>query len=181
MSVHPIAFETLVALWAGELAGAELDTVEEHLFACDSCAAASDQIARLVGGMREMISPVLTRAQVDVLVAGGVRVCEMPIDQPAGHVARFTPDIDLFVFAMRADLTGAERVDIELLDPHGTVHVQLLNVPFDASRGEVLVACKRHYASYESRVSDTPSFRIVATAAGIPRNVAQYAIKHIFS
>lgn len=180
MNIHPISFETLVDLWAGELSGTELDRLEEHLFSCDTCAITSDQIARLVGTMHELIFPVLTRAQIEQLVARGLHVDEVPVVQARGHVARFTPEVDVIVLAMRADVRDAQRVDLEFLDPAGTMHLQFLNVPFDASRGEVLVACQRHYQQYQGAMTDEPWFRLVAHIGGERREVARYAIKHVF-
>jgi hypothetical protein len=49
------SYETLVALWAWELEDAEATAVDEHLFACDACAAASERLAQVVGALRDEI------------------------------------------------------------------------------------------------------------------------------
>jgi anti-sigma factor RsiW len=50
------SYETLVALWAGELEDAETTVVDEHLFACDACAAATERLAQIVGALRGEIA-----------------------------------------------------------------------------------------------------------------------------
>jgi anti-sigma factor RsiW len=54
MSACP-SYETLVALWAGELDEAEAAAVDEHLFVCDACAAATERLAKVVGTLREKL------------------------------------------------------------------------------------------------------------------------------
>jgi hypothetical protein len=44
-----------------------------------------------------------------------------------------------------SDLSRARRVDVALLDLEGRPLVRYDDVPFDAARGEVLVACQRHF------------------------------------
>jgi hypothetical protein len=180
MSLHPIPFETLTALWAGELAPEEADSVEVHLFSCDACAAAAQQLDRLLGTLYELIPPVLSRAHVERLVANGVRVKELQITRPTGNEAVFTPELDVFVFALHADMAGAERVDVEIHDTAGTPHMQFAHVPFDASRGEVLVACQRHYEAYDTLLSDG-RFKVFAYAAGQRREIGSFAIRHVWS
>jgi len=45
-------YPTLVALWAGELEESEAAAVDEHLFGCDACAAATERLAKVVGALR---------------------------------------------------------------------------------------------------------------------------------
>ena len=48
-----LPYPTLVALWAGELEESEAAAVDEHLFGCDPCAAATERLAKVVGTLRE--------------------------------------------------------------------------------------------------------------------------------
>ncbi len=50
-------FVTLVALWAGVLYEAVAAGVVEHLFGCDACAAVTERLAKVVGTLREKLSP----------------------------------------------------------------------------------------------------------------------------
>ena len=51
MSACP-AFPTLATLWAGELEESEAAAIDEHLFGCDACAAATERLAKVVGTLR---------------------------------------------------------------------------------------------------------------------------------
>jgi hypothetical protein len=173
---NPIPFETLVDLWTGDLADAE--GVEDHLFACDQCAAASAQLDRLVGSLLHLVPPVLTPELRDRLQERGLKILEMEFQTGARGEAYFAADLDLMVFSLRAPLAGAERVDLEVLDGTGHVEFAFTHVPFDASRGEVLVACQQHFRDYPA--TGDPEFRIYAVQAGARRQVGSYVIKHVW-
>ena len=73
MSACP-AFPTLTALWAGELAESEAATIDEHLFGCDPCAAATERLAKVVATLREQLPFVISRAHRERLEAAGTRI-----------------------------------------------------------------------------------------------------------
>jgi hypothetical protein len=173
----PVPFETLVALWAGELDAAESERVEEHLFACDACASASDRLGKLVAGLRQIIPPVISHAHRDRLTAQGLRLRETPVASGVAADAHFSSDVDLLVHVLKADLTGAERVDVELLDPEGVPRLRLAHVPFDAAAGEVLIACQRHYQN-DGALSSDPVFRVQMYEGGVERQAGSYFVRH---
>jgi hypothetical protein len=171
----PTPFETLVALWAGDLAPQAADVVEGHLFSCDACAAVSDQLGKLVAGLREIILPVISHARRDRLVAGGTRIRQTMVVAGIQAEARFAPEVDLLVHVLQADLSRAERVDVELVDEHGIPRIQLPYVPFDRSAGEVLVACQRHY---QHMFPTDPVFQVHVLEGGVRRQVGTYVVRH---
>src|SRR5262245_62747981 len=116
---RPTSLEALVALWMGELPDPEAAALEEHLFACDECALASERLAKLVAGLRERIPPVISHAFRARLVAKGMRVCNTPVQPNRVARARFAPDVDLLVHVLMADLSLAERVDVECISEDG--------------------------------------------------------------
>lgn len=175
---HPIPFETLVALWAGELAPDIAVPIEEHLFSCDECSTSSTQLGHLLSGLRDVIPPVISHAHKERLVAAGLRVKELVIASPTAE-AEFGSDLDLYIFALQAPVADAERVDLELWDEKGTPQAQFLAVPFDASRGEVLVACQRHYQAFNELLG-AGAFRLFAHKDGERRQVGCFSIKHIW-
>jgi hypothetical protein len=179
-AAHPIPFEKLVALWAHDLPPEEAHAIEEHLFACEACDAASDRLGRLVGGLRDAIPPVISAAHRDRLAARGVRIRFTPCDVGAPATARFASDVDLLVHGLRADLSRAERVDVEVIGPDGVARVSLEHVPFDRSSGEVLIACQRHYEHVFPPGVD-PIFRVHAHEGGARRRVGDYLVHHIWT
>jgi hypothetical protein len=171
--------ETLVAWFAHELAEADEGALEEHLFSCDECSAASERIGRLTGALRDVIPPVISHALRDKLAAAGQRILFTPCAPEGTATARFAPDLDLMVHALRGDLSQAERVDVEVLQPDGTVRISIEAVPFDPDAGEVLVACQRHYRMMLPE-GEQPTFRVHVTEAGQKRRLADYLVVHIW-
>lgn len=171
----PIPYETLVRWWTDDLSDSESASVEEHFFGCDFCAEACDRIARLVVGLKTLIPPILSHAARDRLVAGGMRVLHTPVEPDVKARARFAPGLDLLVHALHGDLARAERVDLELLNEAGVSLLTFEHVPFDRERGEVLIACQRHY---ESLFPGDLSFRVLAVEAGERRRVGDYFVAH---
>jgi hypothetical protein len=174
---EPVPFETLVALWTGDLGPDESDRAEQHLFACDACADASDRLGKLAAGLWQVIPPVISHAHRDRLVAAGTRIRYTPVKAGVETDAYFVPDVDLLVHVLEADLTGAERVDVQLLDAQGVVRLELAHVPFDGQTGEVLIACQRHYQHNEALTSD-PVFQVHAYQGGVRREVGSFFVRH---
>lgn len=175
-----LSFETLVGLWAGELEEGETTAAEEHLFACETCSEASDRLGRLVGGLREVIPPVLSHAHRDRLLERGLRIVHTPVAPNGNARARFAPEVDLLVHVLQADLSLAERVDVDLVTPNGVTQVAFEGVPFDAGAGEVLIACQRHYQGMFPEGKD-PVFRVHAVEGDRRRLVGDYLVVHVWT
>ena len=173
--------ETLVGLWAGELPEDEAASIDEHLFFCDYCAAASEGLARVIGSLRAEIPIVISGAHRDRLVAGGTRVnitsVEPGTDPSVRKSARFTPDVDLLLFALHADVSRADRVDVDVASPTGSPKYSLEGVPFDREKGEVLIACQRHF---EGMFPADPVFTVHVVEGGEKRTVGEYVITHVW-
>jgi anti-sigma factor RsiW len=175
---HPVGYETLVAWWTGELASDEAAHFEEHLFACDACAGVSERFARLAAGVREHLPPVISPAQRDRLVARGTRIRVTPVDAGVEVSAVFGPDVDLLVHALRADLSRAGRVDVEVVMQGWSEPILCEGVPFDAKSGEVLVCCQRHFQHMSPA---DPLFRVHVVESGERRCVGDYLVRHIWA
>jgi len=171
--VAPLSFDTLVDLWSGSLPAEAAAAAEEHLFGCDACAAASDRLGALVAGLRTALPPVISHAHRDRLVAEGARITVTPVEPGVDAHAVFRSDVDLLIHSLRAPLEHVARLDVEVFDAAGTTLGQHVHVPFDASRGEVLIACQRHY---EDR--GDPTFRVVAVEGTTRREIGTYRVRH---
>jgi len=173
---RPTPFDTLIALWCGDLAADEADAVEEHLFGCDDCAEASDRLAKLVGSLVEFVPPVVSRAHVRRLLDRGKRVHETSVEADATARAVFASNLDLLVHVLRGDLSRTDRVDVEDLSQDQVPLVSFEGVPFDSETGEVLVACQRHYG--ETFPFDV-IFRVHAVEGDVRRRVGDL-VYHVF-
>ena len=173
---EPVLFETLVALWANDLDAETAEGVEAHVFACDRCHAAAERLGFVVDGVRNALPPVISRAHLDRLLAAGTRIVTTVVEAGRDAHARFAPEVDLLIHVLRADLAGAERVDVEMVSPDDSQQMPFEQVPFDAARGEVLIACQRHYEHFPFE----PKFRVYATAGGARRRVGDYFVHHVW-
>ena len=169
-----ISDDKLVEYWSGDIVGDECDALEEHLFTCDKCSAANVELAGLVEALRETIPFVISHGQRDRMRARGARVYVTDVVPDVHSSIRFTPEVDLHVFALRADLRRAERVDVTIFSPTGEVGAVYEHVPFDVSSGEILIACQRHY---EGMFPGDPVFRVEVTEAGSRRDL-KYVVEH---
>lgn len=174
--------ETLVALWAGELGEEETAAVDEHVFGCDDCAAEIDGLANVIGALRENLPFVISHAHRERLVAAGQRVNVTTVDptptRKAEKTARFTPEVDLLVFALRADVSTADRVDVKIASQSGDKEYLLEDVPFDRGSGEVLICCQRHFEDMFPGAD--PVFSVHAIQAGKRREVGDYVVAHVW-
>lgn len=176
----PIAFEALVVLWAGEIDDSEASRIDEHLFGCESCARRSDRLGSLVGGLREVIPAVVSRAHRDRLLERGVRIVETRVTPGTHAHARFGPDVDLLVHVLEGDLSKAKRVDVDVVGSDGSTLFAFAGVPFDAARGEILIACQRHYRGMLENDQD-PIFRVRAIEGGEHPRSVDYVVVHEWS
>ena len=72
--LEPIAFDALVAYWAGDLGAPESDEVEAHVFGCAACTALSERIAAVTEKMRSLEPAIISAARLDELRSAGRRI-----------------------------------------------------------------------------------------------------------
>jgi hypothetical protein len=176
--LSPIAFETLVAYWAGDLEQAESDAVEEHVMGCASCTAASARVAAVSEGLRAQLPPVLSQEGVAKLRARGVRIADNPVLPGERKPAVFTADIDVLLHRLGGlDLARAARVDVMVsVEETGDVIMQNFDVPFERDTGEVLVACVKHFSAFPPNIA----FSVRARDDAGNETVTSYVVPHVF-
>lgn len=172
----PIAAERLLEYLQGELSAADEDALEAHLFSCERCAGEAEALAGLATAVARAIPPVLSRSRFDALSGAGL-VAQVSELRP-GDVTRvvYPPTGRVLVLQLRgADLAEAQRVDVELRTPAGEALTRFADVPFDAARGELLVACQRHFAE---RFPEDIVFALERVAGEERRPLAEYTVLH---
>ncbi len=174
----PIGAERLIAYWADELTAAETDAIDEHVFACDACTQESERISSVVQAFRGAIPPVITRPHIEALRGRGNVVVESDFEPGVRKVARFERGVDVLIHRLCGlPLAGADRVAVMVRSESGDTLAVDPFAPFDAHRGEVLIACQRHFQSYPDQnvVFDVHVHR------GAASTVATYFIPHLFT
>jgi hypothetical protein len=172
---EPIAWQRLVDYWAGDLDSTESDRVEEHLFACEACTTESERVARIAQAFQTAIPAVVGADQLAELRARGLVVEENPVAAGTLREVVFQPGVDVLIHRLHGlDLALAERVQLSVrIESTGDVIFEDHFAPFDRARGEVLVACQRHFSSFppdvafEVRAHD-PSGRVSLTTFRVP-------------
>jgi hypothetical protein len=174
---EPLGWEVLVDYFAAELAAAEAERIEEHLFGCASCAAAAERVASIVSAFQSGIPVVISAEQLGALKARGVVVNENPV-APGTRKAVLSPTgSDVLIHRLQGlDLGRADRVVVTVRsESTGAIITEDHFVPFDRERGEVLIACQSHFASMPSDIV----FDVSAHEPGGQVAVVSYAVPHL--
>jgi hypothetical protein len=175
----PLSNEQLVAYWANDLEPAAHDAVEEHLFACDGCLANAERVAQLARVFRSSLPPVVSRGDIDTLRAQGAAIRENVFEPSKRQTVTFEPGVDILIHRLTGlDLASAERVEVTVRNESGGPLIfEELFAPFDRERGEVLIACQRHFAAYPPDV--VFDVRVHRPAREV--ELATYIIPHVFA
>jgi anti-sigma factor RsiW len=172
----PVPDERLLDYLLGELEPGADEEVESHLFACASCASAAERLAGLATALNQAVSPILAPPRFEALDRAGL-VSRVDVMTP-GSVAevRYPPSGKVLVIRLGgADIKSARRVDVDLRTAAGEPVVRLDDVPFDSSRGEVLVACQRRYAETFPR---DLVFAVEVVEGDARKRVGEYTVLH---
>jgi hypothetical protein len=174
----PIAFETLVAYWADDLASVESDRVEEHVTGCTSCTAASARVASIAEALRMQIPPVVSRETVAKLRARGLRIVENPMRPAERKEAVFSPSIDVLLHRLGGlDFSRATRVGVTVsVEETGDVLFHNDDAPFDREAGEVLIACQKHFRALPPNIV----IGVCTRDESGHESLAAYTIPHVF-
>lgn len=169
--------------WAGDLAQAERDALEEHLLACEACAVRAARLADLAGGVAALaragaVAGPTTAAVLARLERDGLRVHRYPI--AAGEVVPCSVWPEDEVMAAVLDVRGlaaGEEGRFDLLARVGDEPpVRVDDVPLDRTTGTVVWLS---VAARERRRSATRvSFRLIRVAAGGEAVVGEYGLAH---
>jgi anti-sigma factor RsiW len=172
--------ETLAAYWLAELPEAEQLALEDHLFACEQCTAASARMAALPRALAFAVPPVITTAEGQRLQALDARIQRTCIAPGGRGVADFSKGAEAQLMVLEAELRGAERVEIVLCTRDGTVLMPPEPAPFDAEAGTIIVACRSFYLANGSIPLEI-TLQVEAITAGERRTVGHFEIDHVLA
>src|ERR1700693_1782739 len=111
----PIAWEDLVAYWAGDLDAEQTDRIDEHLMGCEVCSASSGRVASVTEALRAMVPLFLSQARVTALRARGLQVLENPVVAEERKPALFPLGVDVLLHRLGGlDLARAQSVAIKV-------------------------------------------------------------------
>ena len=180
---HPIDFGNLEAYWLGELAAAEEEKLEEHLFGCAHCAGQLEWLAALSAGVRAglregRVAAMITPRFLEALRREGLRIREYRV--PPGGRADCTLGAGEHGVCgrMQAALAGVKRIDaLQRLELAGEVtETRVEDVPFEPAAGEVLVFPSA--AWLRKTPANTLHVRLVAVEDEGERAIGEYTFAH---
>jgi hypothetical protein len=166
--------QQLVEYWAKEV---DDPALEDHLFECEACTLEMERIQRVVSVFRDSLPPVITHEQLAELRSAGLVVEDNAFVPGTRKEVTFKSNLDLLVHRLTGlSLADATRVGVTVRSESGPVMHEDPFAPFDRERGEVLIACQKHFAVFPRDVAiDVRVYR----DAGEPV-VATYSIPHAF-
>lgn len=177
----PLAPDTLLAYWLGELDAARTAAADEHLLGCEPCGAALDALVALGDGVRRafgagLVGAVVGPAFVQRLADRGLRLREYRV-APQGQVnCHVDPEDDLVLSRLSAPLAGLTRLDLVLHPGDGGPALRAEDIPFDAALDEVVVVMQMQ--RLRALPSGTERVELLAVDAAGERRIGDYTFIH---
>ncbi len=174
----PLPLATLVDYWID--GGDDAERIEEHFLGCEECSNRLAEVVALGEGIRAAfqqgaVKAFLTEGFVRQLLQRGVRIREYRIALNGSVNCSVSDEDDLVLGRLAAPLEGVTRLDVisYVGDEPG---VLIEDVPFDASRGEVLVAPKM--TALRAMPSRRHIIRLVSVEPEGERVLGEYTLNH---
>jgi hypothetical protein len=177
---EPLELPVLVDYWLGDLAEADTDRVEEHLLGCDDCSLGLRQLLGMGEGIRRLahegaFGAVVGPGFLDTARQRGLRIREYTVPAGGRVECTVTAEDDLLVSRLCGDFRGVSRLDL-VEQVEGGREQRLEDLPFDLSRGEVIVA--QSMPAARSMPTQVLRVRLLAHDAGADRLVGEYTFAH---
>lgn len=177
----PVAFETLIEYWLGDLAAPKTERIDEHIILCGQCAAKLGEIAGLSQGIRAVfrkgdVRVILTPNFLERLIGRGIRIRQYRCSLNGSVACTVAPEDELLVGRLDAPLSGVTRLDVLSRRSCDDAEHRLFDIPFDARSNEVIVAPNlaqvRRLPSHEHMV------RLIAVKEKTERALGEYTFLH---
>jgi len=177
---RPLADETLLDWWAGDLPLADRRRVEEHFFACDACSTRAGVLAALAGGVRDLVRrgrvpTVVPPGVVERLRREGRTLREYRVRAGESVHCTVAPHDDVLVARLEARVGPATRVDLLIRIDDGEEH-RTADVPIDPAADEVVFVAP--IDEIRALPAHVQHLRLVAVEAGGERLLGEYTFDH---
>jgi len=177
----PLAWDTLLAYWLGELAPDHDAVVEEHYLGCDQCSQRLAWLTHLGTALRSLmqqsgVSIVLNDQFVHKLAEDGLHVREYRVPQNGSVNCTVTPSDDIVVAYLEAPLAEVTRLDLVYLDPMGIPQTRQEDIPFSVERSNVVFSTR--IDTLRALPSTTLHVRLLAVDADGEHPLGDYRFHH---
>jgi len=177
----PLEPGLLADYWTALLPEAEVESVEEHLLACDECGERLRHVMALVNGVRAVarqgtIRLVVSDAFVRRGMEEGLRVRQYELSAGGSVHCTVTEDDDWLISRLTADLGASTRVDMSLCDASGVERLRLKDVPIGEGRRDVVYQESMAFAKASG--TQTLHVRLIDVGKDGERVLAEYDFHH---
>ena len=179
---NPIDAAVLADYWLAALANPEEEAAEEHLLNCDECGGRLREVIALAGGIRKIalegsLRMVVSDTFLKRAAEEGFRVRQYAPPAGGSVECTVTAQDNLLIGRLAANLSGAKRVDLCILDERGVEQVRLPDIPVHSGAGGVVYQESMTFA--KAAPTSKMIVRLVAfDDAGSERLLGEYTFNH---
>jgi len=178
--LRPLADETLLDWWTGELPLPDHRQVEEHLLGCDACSTRAGVLAALAGGVRDLVRrgrvlTVVTPGVVERLRGEGRTLREYRVRAGESVHCTVAPHDDVLLARLQLRVGPTTRIDLLSRIDDGEEH-RVADLPMDPAADEVLLVAP--IDEIRARPAHVERIRLVAVEAGGERLLGEYTFDH---
>ena len=139
------SFSDLAEYWTTDIAPADIERIERHIFECQRCApqlTEADQLRTAIGDLAQAgaIQAFVTDAVLNRWARDGVRVRSYALGPGETVRCAVWADDDVLVTRLRGDFTGITSVDAEMRFDTGEEWGQVTDVPVRNGATELVFA-----------------------------------------
>jgi hypothetical protein len=176
----PLTDEALLAWWAGELPLPEQERLEEHLLSCDDCSRRGHTLAAVAQGVQGLVRAgelpaVVLPAVVERWRSEGRRIREYRVRPGGGVQCTVSPDDDVVLSRLRAELGGVGRLDLVIRVDDGPEE-RLSDLPFDSTADELIFAPSA--VALRAMPAHVQRMRLLAVEEEDERVLGEYTFHH---
>lgn len=179
--LKPVSAGEWLDYWLDDGDPERLVAIEEHLFACRSCAASLQSLVEMGNLVRQLVrdgktSAVIPPGFAETLRNSGLRIREYRL-QPNGSVnCTIAPHDDLVIARLAVALDSVARLDVVIDDSESRQSVRLEDVGFDPA-GQELVMLARS-SDLRALGTTTQSVKLLAVDTQHEQLVGTYTFRH---
>jgi len=177
-----LSFGELADYWTSDIAPADAERIEAHVFECASCARLLAEAERLRTGIGALalsggFQAFVTDGLLNRLARDGVRVRSYVLDPGESIKCSAWADDEVLVARLRADFAGATAVDVEMRYETGEEWGRSTDVPLRDGATELVLALP---AAMVRSAPNGPMRLTLRAASGSPKTgvIAEYVFDH---
>jgi hypothetical protein len=179
---HCLSFGELADYWTSDIAPADAERIEAHVFECASCARLLAEAERLRTGIGVLargggFQAFVTDGLLNRLARDGVRVRSYTLDPGESIKCSAWADDEVLVARLRADFAGVTAVDAEMRFETGEQWGRSTDVPVREGATELVMALP---AAIVRSAPNGPMRLTLRAASGSPKTgvIAEYVFDH---